>query len=83
MPRDSPTVPLQEDEAKAAQIKAREAREVAVKHGVEEHAAETFWEAVRAERRGDTVMAQGEYVQARELYQAAETQYARATAGPL
>jgi predicted Ser/Thr protein kinase len=69
---------LQEDEAKAAQIKAREAREVAVKHGVEEHAAETFWEAVRAERRGDTVMAQGEYVQARELYQAAETQYARA-----
>jgi predicted Ser/Thr protein kinase len=69
---------LQEDEAKAAQIKACEAREVAVKHGAEEHAAEAFWEAVRVERRGDTVMAQGEYAQARELYQAAETQYARA-----
>ena len=69
---------LLETEAKAAAIKAREAREVAVREGVEEHAAEAFWEAVRAERRGDTSIGQGDFAAARDLYLAAVEQYAGA-----
>jgi predicted Ser/Thr protein kinase len=69
---------LLEAEAQAAAIKAREAREVAVRDGVEEHAAETFWEAVRAERRGDTSMGQGDFAAARDLYLAAVERYAGA-----
>ncbi|MGH8566670.1 MAG: hypothetical protein ACREXU_01315, partial [Gammaproteobacteria bacterium] len=59
-------------------IKAREAREIAVREGVEEHAAEAFWEAVRAERRGDTSIGQGDFAAARDLYLAAVEQYAGA-----
>ena len=69
---------LLETEAQAAAIKAREAREVAVREGVEEHAAEAFWEAVRAERRGDTSIGQGDFAAARDLYLAAVEQYAGA-----
>ena len=69
---------LLEAEAQAAAIKAREAREVAVREGVEEHAADVFWEAVRAERRGDTSMGQGDFAAARDLYLAAVEQYAGA-----
>ncbi|MGQ0594944.1 MAG: protein kinase domain-containing protein [Gammaproteobacteria bacterium] len=69
---------LLEAEAKAAAIKAREACEVAVREGVEEHAAEAFWESVRAERRGDTSIGQGDFAAARDLYLAAVEQYAGA-----
>ena len=69
---------LLETEAKAAAIKAREARDVAVREGVEEHAADAFWEAVRAERRGDTSIGQGDFAAARDLYLAAVEQYAGA-----
>ena len=69
---------LLEAEAQAAAIKAREAREVAVREGVEEHAADVFGEAVRAERRGDTSMGQGDFAAARDLYLAAVEQYAGA-----
>jgi predicted Ser/Thr protein kinase len=69
---------LLEAEAKAAAIKAREAREVAVREGVEEHAAEAFWEAVRGERSGDTSIGQGDFAAARDLYLAAAEQYAGA-----
>ncbi|MDQ3774313.1 MAG: hypothetical protein M3461_08105, partial [Pseudomonadota bacterium] len=69
---------LLEAEAQAAAIKAREAREVAIRDGVEEHAAEAFWEAVRAERRGDTSIGQGDFAAARDLYLAAVERYAGA-----
>ncbi|MBA2590781.1 MAG: serine/threonine protein kinase, partial [Gammaproteobacteria bacterium] len=69
---------LLETEVKAAAIKAREAREGAVREGVEEHAAEAFWEAVRAERRGDTSIGQRDFAAARDLYLAAVEQYAGA-----
>ena len=69
---------LLEAEAQAAAIKAREAREIAVREGVEEHAAEAFWEAVRAERRGDTSIGQDDFAAARDLYLAAVEQYAGA-----
>ena len=69
---------LLEAEAQAAAIKAREAREIAVREGVEEHAAEPFWEAVRAEGRGDTSIGQGDFATARDLYLAAVEQYAGA-----
>ena len=69
---------LLEAEAQAAAIQAREAREAAVREGVEEHAAEAFWEAVRGERRGDTSIGQGDFAAARDLYLAAVEQYAGA-----
>ncbi|MCA1853526.1 MAG: hypothetical protein LC647_14365, partial [Beggiatoa sp.] len=69
---------LLEAEAKSAAIKVREAREIAVREGVEEHAADAFWEAVRAERRGDTSIGQGDFAAARDLYRAAVEQYAGA-----
>ena len=69
---------LLEAEAQAAAIRAREAREVAVREGVEEHAADAFWEAVRAERRGDTSIGQDDFAAACDLYLAAVEQYAGA-----
>ncbi len=72
---------LQEEQAKEAkevQAQVRRARDVAVKQGVEEYAAEAFWEAVRGERQGDTALVQEDYQQAREIFSQALAQYEHA-----
>ncbi|MGH6634876.1 MAG: protein kinase domain-containing protein [Gammaproteobacteria bacterium] len=72
---------LQEEQAKKAkevQAQVRRARDVAVKEGVEEYAAEAFWEAVRSERQGDTALAQEDYRQAREIFSQALAGYEQA-----
>ncbi|MGH8644769.1 MAG: hypothetical protein ACREX4_10050, partial [Gammaproteobacteria bacterium] len=68
----------QTKEAKEVQQQVRKARDVAVKEGVEEYAAEAFWEAVRRERQGDMALAQGDYGQAREIFSQALAQYEQA-----
>ena len=72
---------LQEEQAKEAkesQAQVRRARDVAVKEGVEEYAAEAFWEAVRSERQGSTALAQEDYRQAREIFSQALAGYEHA-----
>ncbi len=72
---------LQEEQAKEAkevQAQVRRARDVAVKQGVEDYAAEAFWEAVRGERQGDTALVQEDYQQAREIFSQALAQYEHA-----
>ncbi|MGH8659670.1 MAG: protein kinase domain-containing protein [Gammaproteobacteria bacterium] len=68
----------QTKEAKEVQAQVRRARDVAVKEGVEEYAAEAFWEAVRSERQGDTALAQEDYQLAREIFSQALAQYEHA-----
>ncbi len=63
------------EEAKAAQIEAKAARERAIEKAAEERAPQAFRDAVGNEEAADAALAQEEFMQAGELYRAANRQF--------
>ncbi|MGH6635195.1 MAG: protein kinase domain-containing protein [Gammaproteobacteria bacterium] len=63
------------EEAKAAQIELKAARERAIEGAAEELAPQAFWDAVGNEGAADTALAQEDFTQAVELYRTANRQF--------